>query len=102
MPINLIIEQQDTVILAKVCGRLDTSNSAEFEKLMQPLMEGERPHIEMDCAELNYIASSGLRLLLTLRKSVMARKGELIFRNINPDIKAVFDMTGFSTIFTIL
>ncbi len=97
---NLIIENQPGLVLAKVEGRLDTINAPEFEKLMQPLLTVAEP-IVLDCAELEYIASSGLRLFLTLQKSVTARKGQLTLKNLTPDIKAVFDMTRFSSIFNI-
>ncbi len=97
---NLIIEKQPDLVLAKVEGRLDTINAPEFEKLMQPLLTVEEP-IVLDCAELEYIASSGLRLFLTLQKSVTARMGQLTLKNLTPDIKAVFDMTRFSSIFNI-
>ncbi len=99
---NLTIETNGNGTLAHVEGRLDTVNAPEFEKLMQPLMVGESPMIELDCKDLEYIASSGLRLLLTLQKSVMARKGSLTLSGLRPDIKAVFDMTKFSTIFKIV
>ncbi len=97
---NLIIENQPNLVLAKVEGRLDTINAPEFEKLMQPLLAATDP-IVLDCAALEYIASSGLRLFLTLQKSVTARKGQLTLKNLTPEIKAVFDMTRFSSIFNI-
>ena len=81
--------------LAKVTGRLDTTNSDEFEKKMVPLLQGGNPDIEIDCSELVYISSSGLRLFLTLQKSVNARGGKLV-------IKEIFNMTGFSRIMTII
>lgn len=92
----------DGKTIALVEGRLDTTNSEEFEKKMAPLMTGANPDIVMDCADFAYISSSGLRLFLTLQKSVMARAGKLVIKNMKPEIKEVFDMTGFSKIFTIL
>ncbi len=99
---NLVIENNANGTLARVEGRLDTINAPEFEKLMQPLLVGDAPVIELNCADLEYIASSGLRLFLTLQKSVVSRKGQLTLTNLRPDIKTVFDMTRFSTIFKIV
>ncbi len=99
---NLRIENNANGTLAHVEGRLDTINAPEFEKLMQPLLEGDAPTIELDCSGMEYIASSGLRLFLTLQKSVTARKGSLTLSGLRPDIKAVFDMTRFSSIFKIV
>lgn len=99
---NLTIEKLGSKTTARLSGRLDTVNSAEFEKQMQPLLEGEQPDIELDCEHLEYIASSGLRLFLTLQKSVTARNGRLVLTRLSPDIKAIFDMTRFSSIFRIV
>src|SRR5574344_1426805 len=98
---DLIINVADGKTLAQVQGRLDTTNSEEFEKKMAPMMTGANPDIELDCMDFTYISSSGLRLLLTLQKSVLARGGKLVIKNMKPEIKEVFDMTGFSKIFTI-
>lgn len=100
---DLIITPIDNgKILAKVTGRLDTANSDDFEKKMQPLLQGGTPDIEVDCSELEYISSSGLRLFLTLQKSVNARSGKLVIRNMKDQIKEIFNMTGFSRIMTII
>lgn len=69
---------------------------------MAPLLEGGNPDIELDCSELEYISSSGLRLFLTLQKSVNARGGKLVIKNMNSQIKEIFNMTGFSRIMTII
>ena len=87
---------------ATVTGRLDTTNSDVFEKKMAPLLEGGNPDIEIDCSELEYISSSGLRLFLTLQKSVNARGGKLVILNMRDQIKDIFNMTGFSLIMTII
>ncbi|CCY37595.1 stage II sporulation protein [Alistipes sp. CAG:831] len=100
MDLNISIENGKTQ--ARVTGRLDTINSDEFEKKMAPLLEGGNPDIELDCSELEYISSSGLRLFLTLQKSVNARGGKLVIKNMNNQIKEIFNMTGFSRIMTII
>lgn len=87
---------------AKVFGRLDTTNSEAFEQKMEPMLEDTHPDIEMDCSEMTYISSSGLRLFLTLQKSVNAKGGRLVIRNMSTQIKDIFDMTGFSRIMTII
>ena len=99
---DLSISTENGKTRARVTGRLDTTNSEEFEKKMAPLLEGGNPDIEMDCSELEYISSSGLRLFLTLQKSVNARGGKLVFLNMQSAIKDIFNMTGFSRIMTIM
>ena len=75
---DLKITTENGKMRATVTGRLDTTNSDVFEKKMAPLLEGGNPDIEIDCSELEYISSSGLRLFLTLQKSVNARGGKLV------------------------
>lgn len=99
---DLSISTENGKTRARITGRLDTTNSEEFEKKMAPLLEGGNPDIEMDCSELEYISSSGLRLFLTLQKSVNARGGKLVILNMQSAIKDIFNMTGFSRIMTIM
>lgn len=55
----------------------------------------------VECAGMTYICSSGLRVFLTLNKDITAKGGKLIIRNLEPLVKNVFDMSGFSQIFNI-
>lgn len=98
---NATITNNADKILVTLNGRLDTTNVQDFEKQIAELYAPEVLSIEMDCADFTYISSSGLRILLTLQKSMMARKGSLVLLNMRDEIKEVFDMTGFSAIFTI-
>jgi len=98
---NFTITKQDNKILAKVEGRIGTAETAEFERLMQPLYEGENLNIEMDCSELSYISSSGLRLLITLQKSINERHCNLVLTNMQESVKRVFVMTGFCKIINV-
>lgn len=96
------IDKTPTKILVTLNGRVDTSNAEQFQKDLSPLMEGEVPNIDIDCNGLTYTSSQGLRVFLMLQKSVMARHGTMVMRNMNPRVKEVFDITGFSNIITIL
>lgn len=57
--------------------------------------------VVVDCAGMSYICSSGLRIFLSLNKNITAKGGKLIIRNLEPLVKGVFDMSGFSQIFNI-
>ena len=91
---------EKTLVVLK--GRIDTTNADLFQQDIAPLMEGDRPNIDIDCTGLDYTSSQGLRVFLLLQKSVNARGGQLVLRNMNPMVKEVFDITGFSNIITIL
>ncbi len=99
---DVTINQQENKTLVVLKGRLDTTNANQFQQDIAPLMEGETPNIEIDCTDMEYTSSQGLRLFLTLQKSVLARKGEMKLINMRPQVKEVFDITGFSNIITIV
>ena len=83
-------------------GRIDTTNADQFQQEVSPLMEGNQLDIDIDCTEMTYTSSQGLRTFLLLQKSVNARGGKMVLHNMNPMVKEVFDITGFSNIITIL
>ena len=53
-----------------------------------------------DLANLTYISSAGLRVLLSAQKA-MNKKGTMVLRNVKPEIMEIFEITGFSSILTI-
>ena len=82
-------------------GELDTAHAMEVEQIMQPLHEVSGKEITVDCTKLDYIASSGLRILLGLLKSAKANGNKVVLKNLNDEIKDVFKMTGFIDLFDI-
>lgn len=99
---DVLITLQESKTMVTLTGRLDTTSAAQFQHDIEPLMTDEAADIDIDCADMEYISSQGLRLFLILQKNVLARKGKLVLRNMRPQVKEVFDITGFSNIITII
>ncbi|MBQ6299403.1 MAG: STAS domain-containing protein [Bacteroidales bacterium] len=99
---NVTINEEGAKALVKLEGRLDTTNADQFMKDIMPLMEGSQEEIDIDCSDMEYTSSQGLRMFLMLQKNVTARGAKLVLRNMKPHVKEVFDITGFSHIITIL
>ena len=99
---EVTINKQDNKTLVSLNGRIDTSNVEKFQHDIEPLMQGDNPDIVLDCSNLTYTSSQGLRIFLMLQKSVLARSGKMVMTNMRPQVKEVFDITGFSNIITIL
>ena len=97
MQINKVAEG-DTVTFA-LTGRLDTTTAPEFEAALKASLDNVA-HLVLDFANLEYISSSGLRVLLAAQK-VMSKQGDMIVKNVNESIMEVFEITGFSDLFTI-
>ena len=98
---DVTINQNENKTVVTLCGRIDTTNADQFMADMKPLIDGTDADIEMDCANMDYTSSQGLRIFLMLQKSVSARKGRLVLKNMKPQVREVFDITGFSNIITI-
>ena len=99
MEVNLI--EKDNVITAQLVGRLDTAVSQEVANALQPMIDKAEKTLVLDCKELSYISSSGLRIFLTIRKAAAGKGGKVIVRDINNEIRQVFMMTGFLNLFEI-
>ncbi len=84
-----------------VNGRLDTPAAVKAQQEIIPLLENANKVITLNCKNLEYISSSGLRLFLTIRKEASAKGGKVIIEHINDDIRKVFQMTGFFNLFDI-
>ena len=95
------ITEKDNVMTAQLIGHLDTAVSQEVATVLQPVIEQANKTIVLDCKELSYISSSGLRIFLTIRKAAAGKGGKVIVRDINNEIRQVFMMTGFLNLFEI-
>ena len=95
------VEKQNAVVTVYLKGRLDTLAAQEVSKELESLTDDASGTIIMDCTEMSYISSSGLRIFLTLRKAAAQKGGKVIVRGINNDIRSVFMMTGFLNLFEI-
>lgn len=95
------ITRENKKVTAELIGRMDTPASQEVGPQFEALKKDAGGTIVLDCQELTYISSSGLRLFLTLRKEAVEKGGNVIIRHIRDDIRSVFRMTGFLNLFEI-
>ena len=76
----------------KLSGRIDSSNAAETEKNILEQIGDYSGELTLDAAELDYISSAGLRVILRLKKA----NGTTKVINCNSEVYEIFDMTGFT------
>ena len=101
MAIEIRQEQEGPFKVLALSGRLDTETAVDVELSLQDLLAaGERQFI-IDLAGIGYVSSAGLRVLLSLAKQLDGGKGTLRLCGLNPSVKQVFDVAGFSKLFTI-
>lgn len=96
-----VISKENGKILVKVQGMIDTTTASEFLNDITPVMSQSNADITLDCAELEYISSKGLRVLLTFQQEVAKNSGSLHLTNVDDSIMEIFNLTGFSKIFNL-
>ena len=92
------ITERDGALIATFEGRLDTAAAPQTDKDVQPVLTADKD-IVLDCEKLEYIASSGLRILLSILKKAKSHGHTVTMKGMNDDIKNVFKMTGFINLF---
>lgn len=95
------ITKNNSSVVAAIAGRLDTVTSVEFDNTIKPYLATEGLELIIDCSDMEYISSAGLRVVLIAHKSITANSGRFIIRNLRNEVRSVFDLTGFSRILTI-
>ena len=90
---------EETVI--KIKGRLDTNTARECEEKVLPVWENPGVKVCVDCSDLEYVSSAGLRLFLILQKMTTAKKGSLRLIGMRNVVRETFSLTGFNALFKI-
>ena len=91
---KIIKEGGKTII--QTGARIDTMNASQFEEDIKPALQDGGLDLEMDCTELTYMASSGLRIIQKTMRTVTQQKGVFKMTNVRPEIYKVLAMTGFT------
>jgi anti-anti-sigma factor len=99
---NTTIKELEDKFLVTLEGELDTAAAVDVEKTLQPLYTTNGKNVEIDCSQLEYIASSGLRILISILKGAKNGGSQVILKGMNDDIKTVFKLTGFINLFEIV
>ncbi len=99
MKINIFPSDQET----RVClvGELDTTATTNQVNELNKVLELADQTLEMDCSELEYISSAGLRFFMQLKRESEAKGGSIRITHLNEDVADIFRMSGFQNIFDI-
>lgn len=97
---NIDFKKDGTTLTVTPEGRLDTATSPELEKRMTPEMEG-MTEIIIDLANVEYVSSGGLRVLLSVEQEMEERGGKLTVIHVNSHIMEILDITGFLDIINV-
>ena len=94
-------EKKDTCLSICVNGRLDTLASREFMKWTEENLGDDITDVVIECSDLTYISSSGLRVLMTIYKKITPKHGKLSRKDRTPQVGEVLNITGMASLFSI-
>jgi anti-sigma B factor antagonist len=94
-------EEEGNIAVVSLNGRLDTMHFPMVDQELSSLIAGNRKEIVLDCRELEYISSSGLRVLLKALKQMESVNGRLTICHLQPQITQIFKISGFDHLFEI-
>jgi anti-sigma B factor antagonist len=101
MGLEIAQERRGSVHVLALSGRLDTETSTDLELAVQDLLNAGERHFVLDLSNIGYVSSAGLRVLLATAKQLDGGKGTLRLCGLNAAVKQVFDVAGFSKLFSI-
>ncbi len=96
---NIVKTSEGTKRTLALEGRLDTTTAPQLEAEVKGALTGVT-ELVLDFAQLEYLSSAGLRVILAAQK-IMNKQGEMVICHVNETIMEVFEVTGFSDILTI-
>ncbi len=82
-------------------GSLDAKLPPQFETELLRLIESGERFLVFDFAQVDYVASQGLRVMLRVFKQMTAAGGRIIFHSMSQRVKKVFEIAGLVMIFRI-
>lgn len=87
--------------VVSVSGRIDATTSKDLETALSGLIDQNNSEIVIDLQGVTYISSIGLRVLLAAQKKVREKNGGIMLVSLQPFVREVFEMTGFTRLFSI-
>ncbi|MEA2051332.1 MAG: STAS domain-containing protein [Euryarchaeota archaeon] len=95
-------EKRDgNVAILTLKGRLDAYSSNELERSISALIDDGSVRLIVNFDGVDYISSSGLRVMLASQKRLKKEEGDLKLACLKPYVKEVFDIAGFIQLFAI-
>ena len=98
---EISIQKLNDETLVRIIGELDTVATTEQADQLQLILDNAAAHLIIDCTDLEYISSAGLRFFMQLKRESEAKGGTIRITNLNEDVADIFRMSGFQNIFQI-
>ncbi len=89
-------------VVVKPVGRLDSTTAPAAELAIRDAMTRFGHRLLLDMGELDYVSSAGLRVVLAAAKQSTAAKGKFLVCDLKPQVRQVFELSGFTRIISIV
>ncbi len=98
---EITTEILNEVAVIAIKGKLNVTTVADLESAFNTLFEDSKKNVVVDCCELDYISSAGLRALLAAAKQFKKVGGVIVLASLSNNVQQVFEISGFTSIFPI-
>ena len=95
------VEEKGDVVVIRVKGRLDAASSPQLEKKILSIIEAGHFKLMLNMAEVDYLSSAGMRLMLSVSKKLKHLEGKVVACSLNDDVVEVIKMAGFQQVLEI-
>lgn len=95
------VEEKGDVVVVRVKGRLDAASSPQLEKKINSIIESGHFKLVLNLADVEYLSSAGMRLMLAVSKKLKHLEGKVVACNLNDDVMDVIKMAGFHQVLEI-
>jgi len=95
------LRRENTLLTATLSGRMDAITATEFTTQLESWIGEGAKSFTIDCSQLDYISSAGLRAILIIAKQVRGFEGELQLAALQESVQTVFEISGFNKIIPI-
>lgn len=98
MSIEVVEEKDGDALVLQPVGKIDGQNAREFETTVMGHIDGGERRLVVDCSRLEFISSSGLRVLLLATRAMRTSSGTIVLCGLRDNVKMVVRMSGFHRI----
>ncbi len=95
------IQQNENEVVVSLNGELDTVATTNMSEVLGRVTDLASQHLVIDCKDLEYVSSSGLRFFMQLKKGSEEHGGSVEIRNLSEDVAEIFRLSGFHHIFNL-
>lgn len=89
------------ICFISISGRIEAADANELQTKLDSIMAKNRLKIIVNLSKLEYISSSGLRVLLIALKNQKQKHGFIEVASLQPFVEKIFRKTGFDRVFII-